>query len=346
MKILLASLSNAPDEVFRLHFESVQAQKLPKGITLDYAYISDGLSEASESLVTDAGGQVAAALPKPDDASYSVTETTHEWSEPAFGWMAMEKQRLLELAKEEDYDAIFFVDSDLMLGPDVLESLVYSHKDCVSAVFWTRWMPDQPMLPQVWMRHPYEFDGKGVASHEFLERLNQKDLMRVGGLGACTLIRASVFDRVRWYPLVPGLPTHGMWQGEDRHFCVRAAMGHVELWADAWPDIFHIYRPSYVEAAKRWQAAKPVDRPEVGDWVSLVIEALEEPELMSRRGHVRGRLGNLNVLPEIEKLVSEMYVDQHRVVEVEFPAWWKVASYRGKKKNLLVRLIGAKRYVF
>lgn len=343
MRILLASVTNRDLSVLTPHLESVKNLRLPPKTTMELAYISDGLGAEETTLLLDAGARVAAALPKPPNATYAVREERHDWSLPTFGWLAREKQRLLDLASEERYDGIFFVDSDLVLGPETLESLIYSQKDVVSAVFWTSWEPATPPLPQVWMRHPYEFSGRGVSADEFLQSLGEKSLRPVGGLGACTLIRSNVFEKVQWFPLVEGLPSHGMWQGEDRHFCVRAAQNHVGLWADAWPDIYHIYRPSDIRESYEF-AAERVLRPSVGDWVSAVLEAVEEKELLGRREHVRGRLGALEVLPEIEEALSEMEVGDSKIVKLYFPVWWKVESYRGKRKNVLLRLLDAKRY--
>lgn len=346
MRILLASVTNAPPEILREHLNSVQNLSLPERVTLDLAYISDNLTPEALEMLSDAGASVADALPKPDDARYAVSEVGHDWALPTFGWLAREKQRLLDHAREGRYDGIFFVDSDLVLGEETLASLIYAQKDVVSAVFWTRWTPEAPPLPQVWMRHPYEFDGRGMEAAEFLRSLDERGLLQVGGLGACTLIRERVFERVAWFPLVDGLPSGGMWQGEDRHFCVRAARNHVEMWADAWPEIFHIYRPSDLGKLEEWRETRPLPvegRPEVGDLVSLALEAVEEKELSARRTHVRGRLGSLSLLPEIEDALSEMRVGDVRVVRVFFPLWWEIEAYRGKEKNVLVRLLGAKR---
>lgn len=345
MKILVAAVSNASEEIFELHFNSVLAQEVSEGTTIEYAYISDGLSAASEQLVADAGGRVAGALEKPEGVAYEVSETTHAWGEPDFAWLAREKQRLLELADEGGYDGVFFVDSDLVLGPDTLESLIQANKDVTSAVFWTRWTPDSPLLPQVWLAHPYELRGRSgmtyLRPHELMERLYDRELIQVGGLGACTLMLRRVFDRIRWFPLLDGLPRDGMWQGEDRSFCIYATQNHVELWADAWPDIFHIYRPSYIHRARDWSASKPLRDPDLGDWVSVKLECLEDPNIKSQI--VRGRLGTLPVLEEIERAVAAMEVGDERIVELEFPAWWQWAQGR---KNILVRLIGAKRDFF
>lgn len=350
MRILVASVTNRGSEVIAPHIASIRALDLPPRVEASYIYISDAAPPESVKLLTDAGATVFPALPKPADAGYAVTETTHEWNLATFAWLAREKQRLLDLAVEERFDAVFLVDSDLVLGPETLASLVYAAKDIVSAVFYTRWQPSAPPLPQVWLSHPYDFKGRSgttfLEPHEFLGRLARRDLMEVGGLGACTLIRTAVLDRVGFFPLVEGLPSGGMWQGEDRHFCVRAARSHVSLWADAWPDIVHLYRPSDVATISEALAAQPkrVSRASWGDAVSAILEPLEEPELakMGFRHHLRGRVGQMKVLPEIEEALLSTDVGDERIVKVRFPEWWGVPPLRGATKSILLRVLDAK----
>ena len=347
MKILAASVTNRDADVIAPHIASIRALELPANVTVDLAYISDNASSESLALLRDAGARIAEAYPKVAGEAYGVTEVTHEWNVPTFAWLAREKQRLLELAVEEGYDAIFLVDSDLVLGPETLSSLIAARKQIVSAVFWTRWIPDAPPMPQVWLSHPYEMHGRSgirhLQAHEFLARLAHKHLVEVGGLGACTLISADALRKgVGFFPLLPGLPQHGMWQGEDRSFCIRAAQLHVPMWADAWPDITHLYRPSDINLPRVVAPRKSVAA--LGDWVSFTLETLEELEVirMDRREHVRGQVGRLRVLPEIERALLTVPVGDEQIVRVTFPAWWPLPEYRNKCKSILLRMIDAK----
>lgn len=353
MRVLVASVTNRGPEVLKPHLDSVLAQELPPHVSVAYAYISDNAPQASLALLHAVPGmQVADATPKTPNATYAVTEETHLWNVETFAWLAREKQRLLDLAVEERFDAIFFVDSDLVLGPETLASLLATGKDIVSAVFWTAWQPSTPALPQVWLSHPYDFKGRSGATllepHEFLERLSRKHLVEVGGLGACTLIRSDALRRgVGFWPPVEGLPQGGMWQGEDRHFCVKAARAHVSLWADAWPCVQHLYRPSDATRLPAVLAAAPrrVKRAVWGDDVSAILEPLEEQELtqMGFRHHLRGRVGQMRLLPEIEEALLSTDVGEERIVRVRFPEWWSIAPLRGATKAILVRVLDAKR---
>jgi GT2 family glycosyltransferase len=337
MRILLASVTNKEPEILGPHLESVLNQVVSDEIEVDAVYIRDGavvLSSYSDDITW------WEANAKPASAEYSVNEDTHHWTKPTFYWLAQEKQRLIDHALKERYDAIWFVDSDLVCSPDTLASLIASDKPIVSAVFWTKWTKDAPPLPQVWMTHPYEFQGRGVEAHEFIKSLRDRQLIEVGGLGACTLIRSSVLNQVGFWPLIEGLPEEGMWQGEDRHFCVRATRSHIPLYADAWPDIFHVYRDSDVANIP---AFNDLSRsPRVGDLVSFVIEPIEEPQLAGFKAHARGRLGAINILPVIERALMDMVPGDERFVKIRFPMWWKLPEYRGQVKSVYLRLLGVK----
>ena len=318
---------------------------LPDGVKVSYAYIVDpsapsGTAEylSSEELF---GGF---ASPKPEDAEYAVSAETHHWTKPTFAWLAEEKQHLLNRALEEGFDAIFLVDSDLVLGSETLTSLITANQPIVSAVFWTRWTPEAPPLPQVWMTHPYEFQGKGKEAHEFLDDIRSRRLTQVGGLGACTLIRAEALAKgVGFWPLLDGLPEDGMWQGEDRHFCVRAARLHIPLVADPWPEIFHIYRPEDVRRIPSLNPPKE-EAAKVGDLVSFILEPCEEPALAGQRTHVRGRLGAMKLLPGIEEALKVTPPGEDRFLSLRFPLWWKIPQYRGQKKIVLLRVLGVKEW--
>ena len=354
MKILLASVTGASPEILRRHLDSVQRLRLPKGCSLDFAYVMDpALHEDARKLLDDVSEDfnlvVAEGDPKPEGAEYEVNGNTHHWTKPTFGWLGAQKEHLLGMARDDSYDAIFYVDSDLVLDEGTLSSLVTSKKDIVSAVFWTKWIPEDPPLPQVWMTHPYEFAGKGVEAHEFLRSLTQRELIRVGGLGACTLMKREIFDKISWLP-IDGLPEGGMWQGEDRHFCVRAARNHINLWADSWPDILHLYREEDLrrENPPTWNF---IDHICVGDLVSLILEPTEEKAFAGRQRHLRGRLGALHLLPALEDAILEMKPGEDRLVRVRFPMWWdmprafmgvEMEAYAGKTKSVLVRLLDAK----
>lgn len=355
IRILAGAVVNQSPDVFRAYCQALRWQVGKFQVDLSFildASMDDARCEELRAIAKEFGAVVDESGPKPEAAKYSVDSATHNWTVPTFYFLAEEKQRLIDHAKANGYDAILLVDSDLLCSPDTLSSLWHTQKEVVSGVFWTKWTPDSPPLPQVWLSHPYELQGRGIEAHEFLGMLANRKLVQVNGLGACTLIRASAFDKVGYWPLIDGLPQHGMWQGEDRHFCVRAARNRVELWADAFPDIWHCYRPEDREVLtpNLWELehrtkdapGHRTQRPETGDLVSFTVEPLEERQLPGYTHHERGRLGAIRMLPQIEKELQEMRAGDERIINLRYPRWWGIPEYRGQNKLVRLKLLHVK----
>lgn len=343
MRILVSSVVNQDPEILQQHLRWLLSQKTEA--EMEFFYIVDPTAAPEITPMLDTAG-VAWEFgdPKDDTMVYGVSEHTHHWEKPTFYWLAQQKQKLFDKCVADNYDGIFIVDSDLLCGPETLQSLLDTGKDVVSAVFWTKWTPQMPPLPQVWMEHPYEMQGRGLEAHEHLDNAAHRRLWKVAGLGACTLLRKDAFPKAKYFPLVKGLPQEGMWQGEDRHFSVNCDRGHVGLWADAWPDVVHVYRPSDKEtmdsATSRFQPYR--ETPELGDAVSVQLSPIEEPGLAGWTLHLRGRLGQLKLLPDVERALEGMKTGEDRFVPVQFPIWWKVPEYRGTTKTLRIKLLGVK----
>lgn len=350
-RILVASIVNQDPKVFEAFLDCIKWQTGNFDVSRYFLFDPSMPDDQTAALVEIANRHhalVGEADPKPEGAEYAVTDKTHHWTVPVFYWLGQQKQKLIEYARDNRFDALWLIDSDLLCSPDTLSSLWSTKKDVVSGVFYTKWQTDAPALPQVWMQHPYEFQGRGIEAHEFLGSLADRQVVRVAGLGACTLIRAAMLDRVAFWPLVPNLPERGMWQGEDRHFCITAERNHVELWADAWPDIWHCYRPEQrssiaaISVALEYANAPRSCGPQVGDLVSFTIEPLEEPQIAGYTEHVRGRLGAIKMLPQIEEELKTMRAGDERLMRVQFPLWYPVPNYRGRTKLLRVKLLHVK----
>ena len=201
---------------------------------------------------------------------YICNESTHHWHEKIIWKVAAYKDRLLQMAHEYDFDYIFLVDSDLVLHPLTLVHLINCRQNIISEVYWTRWKPSMPLLPQVWMSGQYELSpvqrGKAVSAEEisrlrmdFINMLSVPGTYRVGGLGACTLISREALVRGVSFDEIHNLE----FVGEDRHFCVRAAALGLELYADTHYPPVHLYRESELASLHEYKLRNfPDYRPE------------------------------------------------------------------------------------
>ncbi|MFZ5828403.1 MAG: glycosyltransferase [Bacillota bacterium] len=249
-RILVASPVRQEPAILREFLRSLR--ELERGdLALDFALVDDNDAPPSSELLGAfrPGGTVRLLAGEAGGAPYVKTEQTHFWRSDLIRKVARYKDRFIDLARQEGYDGLFLVDSDLVLHPLTLQQLVGAHVDVIAEIFWTQWMPGQPELPQVWLRDEYALhhqergerltpEQQAERTRAFLERLRRPGIYEVGGLGACTLISRRALDLGVSFAEIPNL---SFW-GEDRHFCIRAAALGLRLYVDTHYPALHLYR--------------------------------------------------------------------------------------------------------
>lgn len=368
---MVASVLRKPPEVLSAFFHCLQWQQFRQpGADLRYSFIAnfadaDPFRDAAMKVVTDAFGTASnwhcAVVPAPA-GDYGDTDKTRMWSQSSFGRMAELKNRLLQEALTAGVDFIFLIDADVLIDPWTVQALLDSEAPIVSAVYWTNWHRATPGStefvhagPQVWLRHPYFLDDERYTEAEFRDALIRRSRIQVRGLGACTLINVAALKAGVHFGHVDALPPGPMSEGEDRHFCARAQRAHVGMYADAWPDVYHAYHPAEygdIPAMVARLGRKPLERPRVGDLVSLKLEILEPvPDAFGRMfmvgpKFVRGRLGCLPLLPQLENTAADLTVGASRITRVMYPAGYPLDFLRNQTRLFKVTLLDAKPYSF
>ena len=175
---------------------------------------------------------------------YNVSGETHAWTNKLVSRIARIRNQAIKEFLKTDADALFILDSDLIVHPELVEHLSSLNLPIVSEVFWSKWRPNEQWMPNVWDGHPYAF-----TSPESITRLREQGVYGVGGLGACTLIRREIFGAGVRYEPVAGL--ENLW-GEDRWFSIRAAAHGFPLHADTAYPPFHVYRKEQLDEAQSW----------------------------------------------------------------------------------------------
>jgi len=230
-----------------------------KDLVLDFAFVDDH-EEESPLLLNFASENPGVRIIKGKEQAsiYHCNEHTHHWQEDIMWRVAEYKDLFIRMAREEDYDYLFLVDSDLALNPKTITHLVGLGKDIVSEVYWTKWEQELIPLPQVWLGGQYRLhevkrgealtdETVGRRQREFIEQLRCPGTYKVGGLGACTLISKKAlrlgvaFNEIYNLDLI----------GEDRHFCVRAVALGLDLYADTCYPPYHMYRESELSGLDR-----------------------------------------------------------------------------------------------
>jgi hypothetical protein len=357
-RIVVGTTCRKPADVLRHYLASLAWQELPPNTTLVPVFVNDGLdAEASQVLhefVTTRGGEVIAGMPAPQPDFSDAHPDSHQWSQSAMARVGAHKDAIIQRAIALDADYLWFADSDLICDRTTLASLLSCGASIATAVYWTRWSARGTetrkvhAAPQVWLRHPYDLAGAGYSEWEFRDRLARRQITKVAGYGACTLLSRRALDAGVSFAYLPDVPQVGLMAGEDRHFCIRAQRLHLDAVADPWPDIFHIYHlPSDLARAPEFAARLSIshhEQPDLGDLVSFTVQALE-PIPWGGGGYtqvppqrVRGRLGTIALVPEIEEALYALRRGEFRDIAVHFPVHYPVPAYAGRRRLFRVTL--------
>ncbi|WHH58248.1 glycosyltransferase [Petroclostridium sp. X23] len=271
-KVLIGSPVRQVPDILKEFLKSLD--ELEKdNIHVDYFFIDDNDNDLSKKVLKDFSSTTLSLrilsskdkrkviIEQGDTCNkYICTEKTHQWNENLIWKVAVYKNRIIDYGKKKFYDYIFLVDSDLVLHPKTLKSLISAKKDIISEIFWTKWQPDSAELPQVWLYDQYSLipQGRGekltqeessIRVNGFLQKLKKPGIYEVGGLGACTLISKKAIQKGVSFQEIHNV---SFW-GEDRHFCIRAAALGFELFVDTNYPAYHIYRLSDLDGIERYK---------------------------------------------------------------------------------------------
>lgn len=356
--IVCGTTVRKPAAVLRHYLASLGAQELPPNVVLVPVFVADGLDpEALHVLVEwvkPRNGIVLSGMPATHVDFIDDHPDSHQWSPSAMARVGAAKDRIIAKARELNADGLWFCDADLICDRTTLASMMSVEAPIVTAVYWTRWSARAAetrkvhAAPQVWLQHPYGLAGCGMSEAEFRDRLARRQLVKVPGYGACTLLSRRAIEAGVSFSYLPDVPREGLMAGEDRHFCVRAQRLHLEAVADAWPDIFHIYHlASDLPRANDYEARLLTPHPthaKLGDLVSITLQPLE-PVPWAGGGYtqippvrLRGRIGSLGLVPELEEAIYGMPRGEHRDVAVHFPAHYGFPGYAGRRRLIRVTL--------
>lgn len=241
IKILVGTPVRQKPKILREFLFSLEHLE-QNNITIDYFFIDDNDDVQSSELLKSFATKTTAhclisSINFKEKQQFVCNEITHYWTDELTWKLASFKNLIIRHAIQEDYDYLFFIDSDIVLNPKTLEHLVGTGKDIISEIFWTRWTPESQELPQVWL---YDFYSQ---NEEFIHALKNPGVYEVGGLGACTLISKKALCSGVNFNKVKNV---SFW-GEDRHFCIRAVVLGYSLFVDTYFPAYHIYRESSLD---------------------------------------------------------------------------------------------------
>lgn len=228
MKVLIAAPLRQEIKIFREYQAGLDRLIVPEGVNVDRYFVVNDCPEV---------------IPEIRGADYDVLDTgdrfqksdnAHLWTQENLEKMPALRNMTVRRALEGGYDYLFSVDTDIVLHPETLVWLLEADKDIISELFWTNgwcnaWMYDQSSgMKAEWVR---------------------PGLYRVGMTGACTLMNTKVFMAGVDFSPIPNI-RKALW-GEDRWFCIRAAVLGFEMWIDTHCPPWHLYSEKEYQNFKR-----------------------------------------------------------------------------------------------
>ena len=225
-KILITAPLRQDADVFEEYQKGLDALEVPEGYAVSRFFVVNDCREVipfienAEWTETETG------------EAYEKTGNDHLWTLDLMRKMSGLRNMTIRKMLDGGYDYWFSVDTDIVLDPRTLKTLIEADKDIVSEIFWTKapsgfywcnaWMADQSAgMPEDWKK---------------------PGLYRCGMTGALTLVKRKVFEAGVDYTQIPNIRT--ALRGEDRHFCVRAACAGFEMWIDSHCPAEHLYTRS------------------------------------------------------------------------------------------------------
>lgn len=225
-------------------------------LEITFLFIDDNNNKESSKLLEEFSGKENNVVIYKSDKqeSYICDNVTHRWKESLIWKVAEFKNIIIKICLENNFDYLYLIDSDIILHPNTLEHLISTNKDIISEIFWTKWKPNMPELPQVWLSDQYGLYIKDrseeisaneilIRQQNFINQLRKPGIYEVGGLGACTLISREALKKGVNFEEIKNL---SFW-GEDRHFCVRASALGLNLYVDTHYPAYHLYRDTDLE---------------------------------------------------------------------------------------------------
>ncbi len=236
------------------------------GLDVGYMFIDDNVEEESSALLNDFAQKHNNVILK-KSAEYSVTDdheydtsNQHVWKTVLIKRIIAYKNSIISYARDNGYDYLFFVDSDIIMNPKTIKHLMSRNVDIVSNVFWTQWNIPGKLYPQVWLQDESTYNIRDWERQytklevvqkmdDFFAQMRIPGLYKVGGLGACTLLNRKSIESGVSFDLIDNV---SFW-GEDRHFCVRARVLGLDLYVDTVYPAYHIYREFYLEGVENYK---------------------------------------------------------------------------------------------
>jgi len=142
--------------------------------------------------------------------------------------IAIARNKLVEFSKDSDY--LLFLDSDMVMPPDLIERLLSHDKEVVSAMAYQRKYPFKPTILKL-VKEPADYAPAKI----------EEELQEVDAVGcACLLIKTDVFKKLDPPYFDFSVYKQGQAVGEDIKFCQKLKEKGIKIFVDTELECGHI----------------------------------------------------------------------------------------------------------
>ena len=233
-RILITAPLRQETDIFLEYQKGLDALEIPEGYEVSRFFVVNDCSGILPFI------RNAEYIEAETGETYEKTANDHIWTLELMRKMSSLRNRTIEEMLANGFDYWLSIDTDIVVDPRTLKTLIEADRDIVSEIFWTK-APNGREWCNAWM----EDQSAGMP-----EKWKIPGLYRCGMTGALTLIKRKVFEAGVDYTPIPNIRM--ALRGEDRHFCVRAACAGFEMWIDSHCPATHLYtRKEYNEYMAR-----------------------------------------------------------------------------------------------
>ena len=183
-KILITAPVHQTEEIFIEYLNSIHNLIIPNGYECNLFFYLHNCPELKKYLKDDEYTEIL------DNSKYEIF--SHKFKKDNYSALSYMRTAALQKAREENYDYVFSVDSDVILHKDNLKELLQDEKDIVAKMYWTIFDSNLPYYAMPNCYDYIDYEGRrifkrGINSLKFL------GIYEMGVVGACTLILFFLF---------------------------------------------------------------------------------------------------------------------------------------------------------
>ena len=232
-RILHFSPVKKENQIVNLHLKSLGNLNV-SDIDITFAFFDDNIDKLSSLLIENfINSNENSILFKDDD--FLIDKNTkiqkERWTQDLYNRITLIKNYVISYFLKGNYDYLFLTDSDLILHPETLKTLLRQDKHFCAEIFWTKFKGSPTYSPNAWYSNNIGF------SLEDLLLFKNKGTYKVDFTGACTLLSRQILNNGVTFKKIPNV----IYLGEDKHFCIRASVLDYEIYVNTEYPAFHLY---------------------------------------------------------------------------------------------------------